>query len=181
MYRCRSCNGARQCSVQSQRVTPSTTRRSPFRFCGRTNHKIPSLSKFLCLVPGVQYSIVQERFSILASAKPALSRLSRISAKISQELGPNSCRRFTTLISTMSIALRPSNPTSVNIGISLPSISILTMVGHDRKVTSNGACFMPYTLQPRPASCFLGATSLTTLRDSGASFLNLFDPFHQVP
>ena len=113
MYRCRSCNGARQCSVQSQRVTPSTTRRSPFRFCGRTNHKIPSLSKFLCLVPGVQYSIVQERFSILASAKPALSRLSRISAKISQELGPNSCRRFTTLISTMSIALRPSNPTSV--------------------------------------------------------------------
>ena len=43
------------------------------------------------------------------------------------------------------------------------------MVGHDRKVTSNGACFTPYTLQPRPASCFLGATSLTTLRDSGAS------------
>ena len=155
MYRCRSCNGARQCSVQSQRVTPSTTRRSPFRFCGRTNHKIPSLSKFLCLVPGVQYSSVQKRFSILASAKPALSRLSRISAKICQELGPNSCRRFTMLISTMSSLAPFQSHFCCNIGISLPSISILTMVGHDRKVTSNGA--IVHTDSPRhgssPAEC----------------------------
>ena len=89
---------------RDQLIIPSATQSEiiSFWFCGRTNHQIPSLSKFLSLVPGVQYCIVQKRFSILASAKPALFRLSRISAKIFEELGPNSVRKFTTLISTMS-------------------------------------------------------------------------------
>ena len=82
---------------------------------------------------------------LLASAKPASFRLSRICAKIFQELGPNSCRRFTTLISTMS-SLEPfQSHLCCRIGISLPSISILTMVGHVLEVMSNGACFTPYS------------------------------------
>ena len=90
------------------------------------------------------YNTSPQHFSttlLLASATPASFRLSRISAKIFQELGPNSCRRFTTLISTMSSLVPFQSHFCCRIGISLPSISILTML----KVTSNGACFTPYS------------------------------------